>query len=160
MNNQFFLDVITRDYPSSRFTIGTLSFLLSWYRLFGSMVCCIECYIISLIYIKRLHNTVKGIITPNSTKSVVIASWSLCFPVICRLMLSQKYFDEICYKTKFYADIACISESDMNFLEVEFLCKIHFSIAVFPYQYKVFYQELQQLCKTCLCIFSLPFVSL
>ena len=107
------------------------------------MHCCLECYIISLLYLKRINNTSKGIITRNSAKSLIIASFHFSFGLMTRMMLSQKYFDEICYKTKFYAQIADISESDMNFLEVEFLCTIHFSIAVFPYQYKVFYRELQ-----------------
>ena len=61
-------------------------------------------------------------------------------------MLSQKFFDEICYKSEFYAEFSNLTINEVNRLEVDFLCKIHFSIAVFPSQFKVFYQSLVDLC--------------
>lgn len=62
-------------------------------------------------------------------------------------MLSQKFFDEICYKSEFYAEFSNLTINEVNRLEVDFLCKIHFSIAVFPSQFKVFYQSLVDLCR-------------
>ena len=62
-------------------------------------------------------------------------------------MLSQKFFDEICYKSEFYAEFSNLTINEVNRLEVDFLCKIHFSIAVFPSQFKVFYQSLVELCR-------------
>ena len=50
-------------------------------------------------------------------------------------MLSQKFFDEICYKSEFYAEFSNLTINEVNRLEVDFLCKIHFSIAVFPSQF-------------------------
>lgn len=67
--------------------------------------------------------------------------------MIFSLMLSQKFFDEICFKSEFYAEFSNIRVDEVNRLEVEFLCKIHFTIAVFPIQYKVFYQQLLDLCR-------------
>lgn len=99
------------------------------------------------MYIVRINSTEKGIVTYNSIKNLVIASFFFSSFVMSRMMLSQKFFDEICYKSEFYAEVANLSVHDVNILEVDFLCKIHFSIAVFPSQFKVFYQSLVNLCK-------------
>lgn len=61
-------------------------------------------------------------------------------------MLAQKFFDEICFKSEFYASLANLTVSQMNILEVDFLCHIHFSLFVYPYDYQVFYNNLRDLC--------------
>ncbi len=38
------------------------------------MSCCLECYIISLMYIVRINSAEKGIVTHNSVKNLIIAS--------------------------------------------------------------------------------------
>ena len=70
-----------------------------------------------------------------------------CGGLAARIVLAQKFFDEICYRSDFYASFNQLSVWQINTLEVEFLCRIHFSLAVFPDQYEAFYNELRNLCS-------------
>lgn len=62
-------------------------------------------------------------------------------------MLAQKFFDEICFKSEFYASFANLTVSELNALEVDFLCRIHFTLFVYPSEYQSFYNELRSLCS-------------
>ena len=70
-------------------------------------------------------------------------------PVViqCRMVLAQKFFDEICFKSEFYAAFANLTVSQLNSLEVDFLCRIHFSLMVYPAQYQTFYNHMRLLCQ-------------
>ena len=70
-----------------------------------------------------------------------------CTGLAIRLVLAQKFFDEIYYRSDFYASFNQLSVWQINTLEVEFLCRIHFSLTVFPGQYETFYNELRDLCS-------------
>lgn len=39
------------------------------------MNCCLECYIISLIYIERLNKAIPGIVNVTSLRNIVISSF-------------------------------------------------------------------------------------
>lgn len=62
------------------------------------------------------------------------------------MVLAQKFFDEICYKSEFYASFNQLSVWQINGLEVEFLCRVHFSLAVFAPEFLSFYNRLRALC--------------
>ena len=46
--------------------------------LFLRMNCCLECYIISLIYIERLNKEIPGIVNPTTLRNIVITSSLHC----------------------------------------------------------------------------------
>ena len=121
----------------SRYDSQVLSLDDFFKNLFLRMSCCLECYIISLMYIVRINKCVPGIVNDSSIRNLVISS----------IVLAQKFFDEICYRSDFYASFNQLSVWQINTLEVEFLCRIHFSLAVFPDQYEAFYNELRNLCS-------------
>ena len=62
-------------------------------------------------------------------------------------IIAQKFFDEICFKSEFYASFANLTVSELNALEVDFLCRIHFTLFVYPSEYQSFYNELRSLCS-------------
>ena len=78
---------------------------------------------------------------------------SLFFSFKLRMVLAQKFFDEICYKSEFYGSFANLEANQMNNLEVDFLCLIHFSLMVYPAQYESLYNQMRGYCRlTCLQI--------
>lgn len=64
------------------------------------------------------------------------------------VVLAQKFFDEICYKSEFYGSFNKLSVWQINGLEVEFLCRIHFSLAVFSPEFLSFYNRLRAFCAS------------
>ncbi|KAK8810102.1 hypothetical protein WA538_003653 [Blastocystis sp. DL] len=132
---------VNRKYPDSSlfscYDDPGLSLQDFFNRLFRTMSCSLECYFISLIYIQRLHDSNHGLIANSSIKNVITAS----------MVLAQKFFDEICFKSEFYAGCANLTVSQLNSLEVDFLCRIHFTLMVYPAQYQTFYNHMRSLCQ-------------
>lgn len=83
----------------------------------------------------------------------IVSSWhriSVPGLVTSRLMLAAKFFDDIYYTNAYYAEIGGIAVSELNSLEVDFLCRIHFSLHVSPQEYQRYYTNMNTHCRGCM----------
>ena len=106
--------------------------------LFTRMNCSLEVYVLSLLYIERLHSNCPSILTYDSVVGIVLAS----------VIVAHKYHEETSYFASFYAQLANISIFQLNRLEVDFISRIDFSLYVSSSAYYNFYIHLCS-CATC-----------
>jgi len=98
-------------------------------RIFRYAPCSAECFITSLLYIKKVLD-VKGLaFLQNTTVHRLLIS---------AVLLSSKYLDDIYYNNKFYAKIGGISSQEMNCLELEMLFSLNFDLSVDKEQFEEF----------------------
>ena len=114
-------------------------------RIYRYFNCSAECYILSLIYIDRLIHSDSFIMNGFSAYRVVLTS----------LMLSAKFFDDVYFTNAYYAEIGGIPVTELNSLEVDFLCRIHFSLSVSPQEYQRYYNDLSGHCRSCLNCYAI-----
>ena len=119
-------------------------------RIYRYFNCSAECYILSLIYIDRLIHSDSFIMNGFSAYRVVLTSSGRIGGVTPRLMLSAKFFDDVYFTNAYYAEIGGIPVTELNSLEVDFLCRIHFSLSVSPQEYQRYYNDLSGHCRSCL----------
>lgn len=60
-------------------------------RLFGRMCCSLECFFISLIYIRRFHESNRGVICSTSIKNVITASYLFLLEFIIELFWLRSF---------------------------------------------------------------------
>lgn len=82
--------------------------------------CSSECFVVALIYIDRIIESRRIILTSLNIHRLLITS----------VMLSAKFLDDIFYNNAFYAKLGGVSPLEMNALEIEFLKLINFSLFV------------------------------
>lgn len=73
-------------------------------------------------------------------------------------MLAAKYFDDVYFTNTFYAEVGGITVNEINYLEVEFLCRIHFNLFVSSQDFLRYYSDVIEhlsYCPTC-CQTRLP----
>ena len=105
---------------------------------------------LSLIYIDRLIRDDSFIINGFSAYRVILTSYSHPLRVMSSLMLAAKFFDDVYYTNAYYAEIGGIAVSELNSLEVDFLCRIHFSLSVSPQEYQRYYTNMSTHCRGCM----------
>lgn len=98
-------------------------------RIFRYAPCSAECFITSLLYIKKVLD-VKGLALLQQTTVHRL--------LISAVLLSSKYLDDIYYNNKFYAKIGGISSLEMNRLEVEMLQFLGYDLSVRREQFDEF----------------------
>lgn len=98
-------------------------------RIFRYAPCSAECFITSLLYIKKVLD-VKGLALLQQTTVHRL--------LITAVLLSSKYLDDIYYNNKFYAKIGGISSQEMNRLEVEMLLFLGYDLSVRREQFDEF----------------------
>jgi len=82
--------------------------------------CSTECFILSLIYIDRIIQRNKFVLTELNVHRVVITA----------VLVAAKFFDDAYYNNAYYAKVGGVHVSELNGLEVEFLFRISFSLHV------------------------------
>lgn len=124
-------------------------FILRIYRYFN---CSAECYLLSLIYIDRIIHLNSFIINGYSVHRIILTSFVFCSAMMPSLMLAAKYFDDVYFTNTFYAEVGGITVNEINYLEVEFLCRIHFNLFVSSQDFLRYYSDVIEhlsYCPTC-----------
>ena len=120
----------TYDGPTTAFHarhLPTISISAYLARIFRYAPCSAECFLTSLVYIRRVLD-VKGVgFLQNSTVHRLLIS---------AVLLSSKYLDDIYYNNRFYSKIGGISPQEMNSLELEMLFALNFDLSVSDQEYE------------------------
>lgn len=94
--------------------------------------CSPSCLVVSLIYIDRLCQHSMMSLSLLNIHRLIITS-------IC---VAAKFLDDSYYPNLFYSQIGGITLKELNFLEVEFLFGLNFSLHVTPLEYRRYYMGL------------------
>jgi len=94
--------------------------------------CSTECFILSLIYIDRIIQRNKFVLTELNVHRVVITA----------VLVAAKFFDDAYYNNAYYAKVGGVHVSELNGLEVEFLFRISFSLHVASEIFVKYHSEL------------------
>lgn len=73
-------------------------------------------------------------------------------------MIAAKFFEDCFYKNDYYARVGGLATEELNLLEVEFLCAIHFSLLVPPEDYCIYHNEIIRHVMTGACQQCRPLV--
>lgn len=95
-----------------------------------------KCYLIALIYIKRLLQYRHLDRDINICTDIITLDYKT---FLAAMVVAVKWFDEACFKNKFYAKIGFMELKDLNEYEKSLLNTLHFSIFVSP-------EDLSNLC--------------
>lgn len=133
---------LSYDGPTTAFHarhLPTISVQAYLARIFRYAPCSAECFITSLLYIKKVLD-VKGLaFLQNTTVHRLL---------IAAVLLSSKYLDDIYYNNKFYAKIGGISSQEMNRLELDMLFSLGFDLSVDKEQFEEFVSLLRAFVPT------------
>lgn len=92
-------------------------------------------FIIALIYIDRLNNISKVILTPNNIHRIIFVA----------ILLAIKYNEDSTYEFEHYAQVAGVSVNELKVLEFEFVCLMQFNLFINKKDYdnyKVYLDEI------------------
>ena len=114
--------------------------------------CSIECFLLSLVYIDRLIQS----------GHVPVNSFTIHRVIIVSIVLAIKFNDDSFYDSASYALIGGIPVEELNYLEMEFLKEINFSLLVSCEDYQKYHNELclhaeNGLCPCCVH-FQIPHI--
>lgn len=107
----------------------TLRVFISY--VFSNMHCSLEVYVLSLIYLERLHDKCPCLLCYNNAELLILIS----------IVLAQKYHEETSYCHSFYTKLANVPISRLNCLEVDFINRIEFALYVSASAYYKFYHR-------------------
>jgi len=94
----------------------------------SSFNCSDACYVLALVYIKRIAKTAPDIICSLSVHRLLFFA----------LLLATKYHDDECYSNKCYAKIGGLTVERMNMLEAEFVKMLDWKVFVDPQEYQFY----------------------
>ena len=65
---------------------------------------------------------------------------------ICSLVVACKYWDDDTYANDYYAEIGGVPNSEMNKLEMKFLCLMEYDLKVDPVEFADYKKQLSTIC--------------
>lgn len=89
-------------------------------RVTSYATCTVECFVIALVYIQRISIQEKPFVNCMTIHRLFITS----------VLIAAKYCDDIFFDNKFYATVGGIPCTELNALELEFLVRSKFSLAI------------------------------
>lgn len=89
-------------------------------RLFKYMNCSDSCYILALMYLEKMHNQNKNIISKNNIHTIFFVS----------LYVAVKWHDDDFYIKNFYEKVGCLTSDEFIEMEILFLEIINFDAFV------------------------------
>ena len=95
--------------------------------------CSDSCFIVCLIYVDRIINSNRFILTRLNVHRVVLTA----------ILLATKSLDDTFYNNKFYADLGGVSLPEINSLELEFLSLTRFELHVNDQQFSTYRENLR-----------------
>jgi len=120
---------ITRFHAMKAPTISIQNYLE---RIVKYTPCSKECFVLALVYIDRVIQRNRFVLTSLNVHRFLITS----------IMLAGKFFDDCYYNNAYYAKVGGITGSEMNMLELEFLFLSNFSLNATPDIFTRYYHEL------------------
>lgn len=109
------------------------------------MNCSLEVYVLSLLYLERLHEKCPCLLCYNNAELLILISYGCIASIKPRIILAHKYHEETSYCPSFYTKLANVSISHLNRLEVDFINRIEFALYVSASAYYKFYRRLTSL---------------
>ena len=109
------------------------------------MNCSLEVYVLSLLYLERLHEKCPCLLCYNNAELLILISYGFILSLKPRIILAHKYHEETSYCPSFYTKLANVSISHLNRLEVDFINRIEFALYVSASAYYKFYRRLASL---------------
>eukprot|EP00445_Apocalathium_hangoei_P006527 CAMPEP_0203864294 /NCGR_PEP_ID=MMETSP0359-20131031/14676_1 /ASSEMBLY_ACC=CAM_ASM_000338 /TAXON_ID=268821 /ORGANISM="Scrippsiella Hangoei, Strain SHTV-5" /LENGTH=243 /DNA_ID=CAMNT_0050782003 /DNA_START=60 /DNA_END=791 /DNA_ORIENTATION=+ len=97
--------------------------------------CSVECFVLALVYIDRMTKKHPDIVVGHLTCHRI---------VLCSMMLSAKFQDDVFYKNTFYGKVGGLALAEVNALEKHMLQMMDYRLHVMPEEFEL-YRSL--LCK-------------
>ncbi len=109
------------------------TYMVTCFRIVKYSPCSPECYIIALIYIDRVM---------QRNQTLVLSSLNVHRLLLTSIMVAVKFCDDSTYNNAYYARVGGIGAAELNRLELDFLRRINWALAVPPPLFHRYHTEL------------------